>query len=601
MKLRDYQVDCIESLWEFFRTKNGNPLCALPVGTGKSVIIAGFLKSIYEKYPMQRVMMLTHSRELISQNYEKLLTMWPTAPVGINSAGLGRRDTEHRIIFAGIASVAKKFKEFGRVDLIIVDESHLISPSEETMYNIFFAGLRAVNPHLKVIGFTATPWRLGLGKIEGAGLFTDTCYDLTHHSAFNRLIDEGYILPLVPKAPKTILDVEGVHLRGGEFIAGELQVAVDREEVTYAALQEMLEHGHDRHSWLIFCSGIQHSINVANMLSSLGVECEAVHSKMGDSERDRVLGDFKSGKLRAVANNSVLVVGFDHPALDLIGVLRPTASPVLWVQALGRGTRPLYAPGYDLTTTEGRLQAIANSPKKNCLVLDFSNNTKRLGPINDPVIPRRKGEKGGDAPAKLCTSCNTWNHTSVVVCKFCGAVFPRTVKIQHQASSEELVKRDMPVVEVFAIKHVTYEVYEKPNKPPMMRVVYYSGLRKFNEYVCFEHEGFAARKARQWWRERTSQPVPATVHEAMCNTDVLKVATHLRVWLNKAYPEIMAYCFDGSSFGAIEPTEAEPTVEVRDIPAKANFYASRNAATKGGEEKYQLRATLDITDSDIPF
>ncbi|WP_423237389.1 DEAD/DEAH box helicase, partial [Enterobacter cloacae] len=118
-------------------------------------------------------------------------------------------------------------------------------------------------------------------------------------------------------------------------------------------------------------------------------------------ERDTIINDFKSGRITAVVNNNVLTTGFDHPGLDLIVVLRPSESSRLWVQILGRGTRPDYADGFDLSTTAGRLQAIAASHKQNCLVLDYSGNTRRLGPINDPVMPKRPGQKGkSTAPVK---------------------------------------------------------------------------------------------------------------------------------------------------------------------------------------------------------
>lgn len=552
---RDYQTEAVQAIWAYFGRAIGNPLVAMPTGTGKSIVIADFLKSVYKTYPNQKILVITHVKELIQQNYEKLKMLWPTAPAGVYSAGLNRRDTMHSIIFAGIGSIAKRAAAFGRVDLVIVDEAHLINPIDETQYKMFLQALTVVNPHMKVIGFTATAWRAGVGKIEGAGLFTDTCFDITGLHAFNRLIDEGYLVPLVPRATALFLDVTGVHMRGGDFVAGELQATIDREEVTEAALKEMLQYGHDRHSWLLFCAGVEHSMHTAEMLTAMGVPCEAVHSKISSSERDRILLDYKSGKLRAVANNNVLTTGFDHPALDLIGMLRPTASPVLWVQMLGRGTRPLYSSGFDLTTTDGRLQSIANSQKRNCLVLDFAGNTKRLGPINDPVIPRRKGEKGGEAPVKLCPCCNTWNHASVRVCFICGSEFLQQVKIKHSASTEELIKKEPFIIEVFKIDHVTYENYQRPGKPPMVKLCYYSGLRKFNEYACFEHDGYAKHRAHEWWRARTSVPPPATTLQALSSTGFLRVATHIRVRLDTKFPEIMAHCFDGSAFGTQEIDE----------------------------------------------
>lgn len=517
-------------------------MLALPTGTGKSVIIAMFLQSIYYQFPGQRVMVLTHVKELIQQNYEKLMSLWPAAPAGVYSAGLNRRDTHRKITFAGIGSVAKKADQFRHIDIVIIDEAHLVSPNVETMYQAFLNALREVNPYLKVVGLTATPWRLGTGKITEDGIFTDICFDITGLHAFNRLIAEGFLAPLVPRQTKQMLDTEGIHMRGGEFVQSELQHAVDKYEITQAALRETLELGFDRKHWLIFASGVGHACNIADMLNDMGIPTVAIHSKMGDTQRDQAILDFKSGKYRAAVNNNVLTTGFDFPGIDLIVVLRPTASTVLWVQMLGRGTRPC----------EG---------KESCLVLDFAGNTRRLGPINDPVIPRKKGSKaGGEAPVKLCGSCATYNHASVTHCAYCGAEFTFQVKIKQTAASDELLRGEAPLVEVFKVDHITYSTHEKAGRPPMMKVTYYCGLRSFSEYVCIQHDGFAQRKARQWWRERSSAAFPDSTADALVVADTLSAATHLRIWVNKQYPEILAHCFDGTAFGQQE-AGAPPTTE----------------------------------------
>lgn len=528
----------VQSIWEYFKSNTGNPCLALPTGTGKSVVIGGFLEQIYRAYPMQKILVLTHVKELIQQNYDKLKGMWPHAPAGINSSGLKRRDIHDRIVFAGIASVAKHAAAFGRVDLVLVDEAHLISPNEETMYQRFLAELRAINPFIKVIGFTATPWRLGQGKITQDGIFTDICFDMTSVAAFNWLIQQGYLAPLIPKKTELLLDVSGVHKVGGEFKANELQLAVDKDAITYQALQETLQLGVDRNHWLIFASGVEHANNIATMLTTMGVECKAVHSKMSDGERDGILEEFKSGRLRAVVNNNVLTTGFDFPAIDLIVMLRPTSSTVLWVQMLGRGTRP-----YD--------------GKENCLVLDFAGNTARLGPINDPVIPRKKGEKQGEAPVRICPKCSMYNHASARYCggqpfptnEGCGEEFTFTTKLRKAASTHELIKSDLPVVEVFNVDTVTYAIHNRVGKPPSLKVSYYCGLRRFNEFIHFEIPGWGERKAREWWGKRlppevNNQGVPVTTATALeWAPKALRVPVRIRVWTNKPYPEVMAVSF----------------------------------------------------------
>lgn len=603
IKARDYQAEAARSLYAYFGVKAGNPVIAMPTGTGKSVVIAVFLQSVFQQYPTERVMVLTHVKELIAQNYAKLLDVWPTAPAGIYSSGLNRRDTLQKIIFGGIASVRSKPEAFGKVSLVLIDECHLVSPNDETMYRAFIDKLKQVNPYLKVIGFTATAWRMGHGMLtEGGGLFTDVCFDLTTVAAFNWLLSEGYLCPLIPKSTTAKLDLDGVHMRGGEFVSSELQKAVDKYEVTHAALQETLHLAGERKSWLVFCAGVEHANHVAGMLTDMGVPCEAVHSKMPDTERDRIIADFKSGKLRAVANNNVLTTGFDHPEIDLIVMLRPTGSVVLWVQMLGRGTRPVYALGHDLSTTEGRRAAIAQGPKQDCLVLDFAGNTPRLGPINDPVLPRRKGEASGDAPVKLCPACSTYNHTRATHCVFCGSEFPQYgPKLNASAGTADLIKIDVPKVQVFDVDHLTYAKHYKVGRPPSLRVTYYCGLRSFQEYVPVEHtDPFSQRKSKRWFEERSSglpgaPPWPVQLDTVLSLAPALNVPTHVRVWTNKKpYPEVMAFDFTGTAFGTQQDTGRRPD---NDVQPDSNMALDSKPVPQAKSSK----ASFDDFDDDIPF
>lgn len=544
IKLRYYQQEAIDAIWNYFQKQSGNPIVAMPTGTGKSVVIGEFVRSAFTTFPNQRILKLTHRKELIAQNYEKLIKLWPTAPAGIYSAGLGRKEIRP-VTFAGIASVAKKAKQFGHVDLVLVDECHLVSPKEDTNYGNFFAELRAINPKLKIIGFTATPYRLGQGRLIDATigkndelkmpLFTHVCYDLTEMNAFNRLIDEGYLCRLVPRKTYSEIDVSEVHVVGGEYDMHELQAATDQEIVTKKACDEICWFGQDRRSWLVFATGIQHAKHVAEELQCRGVDAHCVDSKMDPEERDRLIAGFKAGKIRCLVNNDILTTGLDVPQIDLIAVLRATLSPALWVQILGRGTRPC-------------------DGKNDCLVLDFAGNTRRLGPINDPVLPRRKGSKGGGtAPVKICEACGTYNHASVPFCTHCGAEFPKAVKIQQHASEAELIRDDKPQIEIFPVDNVTYDIHTpRDSRPPSLKVSYFCGLRMFTEWVCFEHTGFALHKAHDWWRERTGEEngIPETVEEAKKRIEELDTPTHIRVWVNKRHPEIKDHDFSGTGFGA---------------------------------------------------
>lgn len=556
MNLRWYQEEGVQAFFNYFAQHTGNPIGAFPTGTGKSVIIAEFLRRIFNGWPASRVMMLTHVKELIAQNTAELLGLWPTAPAGIFSAGLGRKEVRP-ITFAGIKSVVGKGSLFGYVDLILIDECQLVSPADDTAYHAFIDELRAYNPKIKVVGLTATPYRLGQGLLTESTtqdgkpkppLFTDICYDVTGLESFNRLISEGYLAPLFPRPTDAKIDLTGVGVRGGEFIAGELQAAVDKQEITYAAISELVQLGADRKHWLIFGTGTQHCEHIVSTLDSFGVSAQCVHSKTSDKDRDRHVSDFKAGNLRALVNNNIFTTGFNFKAIDLIGCLRPTTSPGLWVQMLGRGTRPSPETGKD-----------------GCLVLDFAGNTRRLGPINDPVIPKKRRRVTGEevergAPVRLCPACATWNHNSARVCIRCKADFPPAeVKIEAEASTDALIIGAAPIVEVFAVDRVDYRKHTPhpmSGKPPSLLVMYHSGQRMFSEWVCLEHTGFAAKRARDWWRTAAddfdSEP-PDMIDHALKHLEVLQRPSHLRIWVNCKQPKIMAYDYSGTAFGEKVP------------------------------------------------
>lgn len=551
MQLRYYQTEAIQAFYDYFEKYEGNPVAALPTGTGKSLVIAEFLRGIFYESPAERILVLTHVKELIEQNHAELIACWPMAPAGIYSAGLGKKEVRP-ITFAGIKSVVEKGILFGHTDLIIIDECHLISPEADSDYRSFIEELRVINSKVKVIGLTATPYRLGQGlltePVEKKGvllpsLFTDICYDITGLAAFNRLIEEGFLCHLTPKKMATTIDVSEVKIRGGEFVAGELQAAVDKDEITYAACQEIIEQGANRKHWLIFGTGTKHCEHIVSCLESLGIPAACVHSKTSDADRLQIVKDFKSGKIRALVNNNIFTTGFNFKPVDLIAVLRPTSSPGLWVQMLGRGTRPSPETG-----------------KLDCLVLDFAGNTKRLGPINDPVIPRRKGSgEGGTAPVKLCPACGVYNHASVRICVTCQGEFsPPETDLKREASFEQLIVGASPQIEVYEVNSVNYRRYKNihSNKPASLKIEYFCGYRQFSDWICLEHQGYPSKKARDWWRnasdDQETEP-PKTVDAALENLQVLQKPTHIRVWVNQKMPRILAYDYSGTAFGTQKP------------------------------------------------
>jgi DNA repair protein RadD len=554
MELRDYQHDAENALWRYFGQYSGNPLVLMPTGTGKAVLQAAFITNACMRYPGTRVIAVTHVETLISQNFATLLRHWPTAPAGIYSASLNRKDLRCPITFAGIQSIYSVVEAFGHVDLVVIDEAHLVSPKDATMYSKFCAALLKKNPKCKFIGLTATGWRMDNGPLVGDGLFTDVAIDMTTTAAWNWFVDCGYLAPLRSKPTNFVMDATGVGMVGADYNLGQLQEHVDRDSVTRSAVEESLVLAADRHTWMVFGAGIRHCDHIADMLNEYGVSAVSIHNKSKDPQA--LLEAFRAGKYRAAVSMNKLTTGVDIKRIDYIAVMRHTWSSTMHVQMLGRGARPEYADGYDLRTIQGRLAAMRASIKpEGCLVGDFARNIENLGPVNAPVVPERKNKKagGGSAPVRVCPVCMEYAPAAARFCRVCGHEFAITVHIERTASTHEVMVREAPpppppVVEELAVERVTYAVHRKKNKPPSLRVSYFcETLRMFQEYICFEHEDAAQKRARNWWRARTHTPheMPTTTAQAdALAMHVLKAPIKIRVWTNKQpQPEIVSHVF----------------------------------------------------------
>lgn len=521
---RYYQDDAVDSVFSYLSgAQPGNPLVALPTGTGKSIVIARIIKQAMERWPEIRIAALTHAKELIEQNSNKLKEIWPSAPFGINSASLKRRDVDLPIVFCGIKSVVKHVEKLGPRHLVLIDEAHLLNPKLGSMYREYITQNNKLTNSI-IIGTTATPYRTGQGLLTDNGIFTDIVCDWTSLDKFNQLLRDGFLAPLIPRATNVRYDVSNIPLGSdGDFNQEALENSLNVDELNYKVCSEMVAGGYNRQCWIVFASGIKHAENIAAILRSMGINSAAIHSK-NHKMRNELIEDYKSGKLRCLVGNNILTTGFDHPPIDFVGMLRATMSPGLWVQMLGRATRPSPETG-----------------KINGLVYDFAGNTERLGPINDPVIPHRKGDGApGVAPVKICPNCGVYNHSTAKNCINCGYVFPVNTFLMPQAGTKELIKTFVPEYVWHDIDRVIYRRYAPPGKPPMLKATYVSQKHSFDEYILLEHTGGIRHKAIAWWKERMgSNEAPPTVDEAMLWTNKLKVPKRIKVIENRKFKEIV--------------------------------------------------------------
>lgn len=574
---RPYQASAIQAPFDYWSENDGNPLIVVPTGGGKAGILGMIMRRLFDDFPGFRIINVTHSAELVGQNYEELLTStgWEWAPAGVYQAQLGRRDTREQILFCGIQSVWNKAHLLGECDLIIIDEAHAVPRKASTMYGKFLAAMRELNPHMRILGLTATPFRLDSGMLaEGEdALFDDICYEVS----IRELIEDGYLTPLISKATATALDTKGVGKRGGEFIASELQAAVDKADLNRGIVDDIMAYGHDRRSWLGFASGVEHAHHLAEEVRSRGIDAAVLDGTTPPGERKRMIADFKAYRLRCLWNCGVLTTGFNHPGVDLIAAARPTESAGLFVQIAGRGTRNVYAPGMPLGTREERLAAIAQGPKRNCLFLDFGGLVRRHGPV-DLVQPRKPGKGGGDAPTKTCPECFTIVHASTMFCPECDHEWERqlSTKITKVAAAAPILSKAEPIWS--EVRKRSFFRHEKFDRPPSMRVEYWCGGQTHKEWISFEHESDGVRAmAKKWWRQRGGNlPEPETVTEALSRARELKPVEAVRIEPKGKFYAITAHRMGGSA-----PDEVQEPVAAAEAASAGNLTGLKRGYSPG--------------------
>jgi DNA repair protein RadD len=510
-------------------------LVILPTGAGKSLVIALLIEQA-RKFD-GRVIVLQHRKELIEQNAAELRELMPGVDVGIYSAGLKSRQTSHDVLMAGIQSIYKRAADIGERHLILIDEAHLVSQDDESMYGQFLSECKTLNPKCRVVGLTATPFRTGEGPLCGKSkLFQFPVYE-----AFTGdLIEQGFLCPITNRPADAEVDTESIKTRGGEFIESDMQAVFMIVDNVLMACKEAITKCHDRKSILVFTSGVKHAEDVVRILEEkTGERVGLVTGETLAIERAGILADFKTQSLRWLVNCDVLTTGFNAKCVDAIAIMRATMSPGLFCQMVGRGLR-------------------LHPSKVNTLILDFGENIKRHGSIDDKNFGRASEEKRGQAAraaalngrGKPCPACRLDVPANARECE-CGFIFP----VNHQGTSDgssQLTGQTPPEVwEVISASWCKHTKRHDPDAPPTLRIDYEcqpvdseSGLmtNKVSEWVCIEHEGFARVKACLWWQARSIAEVPDNVDEALrlLNRGAARMAAKLTTVKDGKYTRIQS-------------------------------------------------------------
>ncbi len=545
---RWYQEQCEASFWEYLNKGKGEaPVGVIPTGGGKSLVSARTAQRI-DSWGAS-LLYVTYRKELVEQTEADFVEAG--LKPSVYSAGLKRRELGGQLVMGNIHSIYNKACDFeAGFDVVLVDEAQYIPEDGEGMFQELLQATKAINPKRKLLGLTATPYRLNGGLIYGPGKMFD---GVSFEVGVKELIAQGYLSKLTSKGTKASISTDGVDKRGGEFVASQLNKAVSEDEATIiSACAEIVERTADRSSVLVFATGVDHGKAVTDQLEEQCNGSAAIGYIDGNTpskQRAKVIADFRSRKLKYLVNIDVLTVGFDAPNVDAIALLRPTLSPGLYYQMVGRGLRK--ADG-----------------KADCLVLDFAGNVRRHGPVDAiKVEDKQQGGKGdGEPPSKVCPSCSSILAASARYCEDCGYAWPEA-EVLHDAHADdeaEVLSVDSKRT-VLDVTDVTYQAWKKrgwqEGDKRTLRVMYHTGFAsQQSEWVCIEHDGWVRAKAVKWWQARCDFECPIDVDRAELYSRHLRKPCQIVIEEkpDSDFPEIVDCIFDTDE---ALPVANEPDLE----------------------------------------
>ena len=407
--LRQYQKNAISELYGYIKANKGlNPCLVLPTGAGKSVVIAKITTDFFAK-SNGALLMLTHISELIEQNYNKVIQFVNPDDVGVYSSGLGKKQIDRKITFAGIQSIHDK--ETPNYRVILIDECHLINPKQQGIYRTFIDRF----PDALVIGLTATPYRMDNGYINNGEtpLFNDLI--IPDGTTIPELIAGGYLSTLKSKVSDAgHFDFKGVKKVNGDFSEKQIGEIVNHFDAIDKVIADLIERTKNFKHVLVFCSGVEHTQNISQALCDKGERSYYVHGKMSKCDRKMAIDSFKGGVLKYLCNPNILTTGFDFPDIDCVVMLRPTHSVGLYVQIAGRGLR-------------------LKSHTDHCVILDYVGNIERHGTIINPNVRDKKEQSTN----KICPQCLEVNDKLNDVCTDCGYDFKIKQESKNGGESQE--------------------------------------------------------------------------------------------------------------------------------------------------------------------
>lgn len=484
MQLRPYQVHLEDGARDLFLLGHRAVLLVAPTGGGKTVVFSHMGAAAAKRN--RRVLVLVHRIELVRQTLRKV------AWTGVNCGVIQRKfkaDLSAHLQIASVQTIAKRLDKIPyQFDLIIVDEAHHAPAGT-------WSKIIAHYPQARILGVTATPIRT-----DGAGL--DGIFDAIHVGPqYEELINDGYLVRPLVLAPKNKIDLTDIKMRMGDYDTKQLEKEFDKPNITGDAVAHYTKVCAGKPA-VVFCISVDHAEHVAQLFRDAGYRAVAVDGNIDDETREKILGDsgqLATGEIQVVTSCSLISEGTDIPNVYATIHLRPTQSLSLWLQQTGRGSRPVYAPGFDLDTREGRLAAIAASDKPKSIVLDHAGNCFIHGMPDEPrewslvgfkEAKQKRGDRVKVEKVKQCNKCYGI-HKPADTCPHCGYIYPALVRTvdEKEGELEEIASDEMK-------KFISQQARHEVQKMKTLEQLEEYGRKKGYKPNWAKHV-FAARNRKQ--------------------------------------------------------------------------------------------------------
>ena len=545
MELRDYQIRTLDAAWAAMQ-RQLTALVVAPCSAGKTIMFAKLIQRLLRENPGFRALILVDREVLVTQAAEKLRAVAPelALSIGIVCASAAREKIlDLPVTIASRQTLDGQMDRFPPVQMCIVDEAHLLAiphpDKEPDQYGSIIGRLWDYNPNMRLVGCTATPYRLGSygGYIYGEANRQDSrpyWAGVDAEITTAELLAGGFITPLsgLARVGEDIgRDLNAVGLVGCEYNIGQLSGVMCKETHVQSVVDAWLQEAAGRRKTIVFTTTTEHAEAVCAAFEAAGVRALPVHSKLPDIVLEANMRELREGGAPVFVSIAMLTTGLDVADVDCLILARPTKSAALHKQIIGRGQR--LAPG-----------------KTDCLVIDLVGAFAEFGTDLDNLRVAVPGDSGGSAPMKECPDCARWVHASLRYCPHCGAEFPITEAVEAALGRLERVRfdREEPEPEIYEVQAVEYREHtSKQSGKKLARVIYDCGYSyRFSEWVCLPdfYDGYAVQKARAWWAERSGEPFPETVEEFLFLSDTLREPRWIGVVKDGRYERVVEVKFD---------------------------------------------------------